>query len=105
MRRTGRHYVTRPPSAAEAWAQLLVGIALAAACIVLIVWVVPRTGATLAPTSGTVIGFRFSGDFPHRCRLWIKPAGNTIAHRVLLDPNSEAECLNARIGDRWERVR
>jgi hypothetical protein len=63
----------------------------------------PQMPAPVA--SGTVVGFRFSGDAPHRCRLWIKPTGRTLRNRVLLDPNSESECVNARIGDRWERAR
>lgn len=54
---------------------------------------------------GTVVGFRFSGSYPHRCRMWIKPGGATLRDRVLLDPNTEQECTDARIGDRWERWR
>ncbi len=87
------------------YADLLVGVTVTLACAVLIAWQVPRIGARLAPDAGTVVGFRFSGDYVHRCRLWIKPTGETLNDRVLIDPNSEAECLNARIGDRWERAR
>jgi len=62
-------------------------------------------GEPLPPTSGTVVGFRFSSAYQHRCRLWIKPTGSALRHRVLVDPNSETECLNAQTGDRWERAR
>jgi hypothetical protein len=53
--------------------------------------------------AGTIVGYRFSGDYPHRCRLWIKPLGSTLRDRVLTDPNTERECLDSKIGDRWTR--
>lgn len=98
------HRAARRP-VAGAYASLLVGVTVVLACAAFIGWRVPRMDARLAPNAGTIVGFRFSGDYPHRCRLWIKPPGSTITGRVLIDPNTEAECLGARIGDPWERVR
>lgn len=54
--------------------------------------------------AGVIVGFRFSGDFPHRCRLWIRPDGAPGDTRVLVDPNAESECLTARTFDRWRRL-
>jgi hypothetical protein len=56
-----------------------------------------------APTSGVVLGFRFSGDYAHRCRLWIRPDGASGDTRVLVEPNSDEECLQLRTFDRWWR--
>lgn len=68
---------------------------------VLIQWRLPEEPPPPV-TSGTVVGWRFSGDYPHRCRLWIKPPGAFLGDKVLVDPNSEAECLASEIGDWWQ---
>jgi hypothetical protein len=65
-------------------------------------WVYPEEPPPVR--QGTVAGWRFSGDYVHRCRLWIIPPGAFLNDRVLLDPNTEQECLDSRVGDWWERA-
>lgn len=67
-------------------------------------WVIPEDPAPPV-TRGTVVGWRFSGDYQHRCKLWIIPPNAFLNDKVLVDPNSEAECLTSEIGDFWERAR
>lgn len=81
------------------WSVLVVLMLAGAGALVW--WVIPEEPAPPV-TRGTVVGWRFSDDYPHRCRLWIKPPSAFLGDKVLVDPNDEAECLAAEIGDWWE---
>lgn len=87
------------------WPDFLGALLVVLLMVAGLTWLVWPEPDPAPPRSGTVLGLRFSGDFPHRCRLWIRPEGAPREVRVLVDPNSEIECLDARTFDHWERVR